>query len=273
VRYKNDAAPGGNKAKLLLADGSAIDLNEAGNGRISKQGNAQITKQSGGLVYDLSKISKTAPVIFNTLITPKGGQYQLTLSDGTKVWLNAASSLRFPTAFTGNGRKVILSGEAYFEVAKNNAMPFEVQVNGMTVKVLGTHFDVMAYGDENKVVTTLLEGAVKISKGNASAVLQPGQQATLNNSGNIAVDAADMEKAVAWKNGLFEFNDDNIEMIMRQLARWYDMEVKYEGDMQDKDFTGSIPRGSNLSEVLNMLALTGILQFRIEGKYITVQAH
>ena len=208
----------------------------------------------------------------NTIQTPRGGQYEVVLAEGTKVWLNSASSMSYPTAFTGNSRQVTLKGEAYFEVAEDKARPFKVSVGDVQVDVLGTHFDVMAYDDENAINTTLLAGAVRVTaKGVVSQVLTIGQEASMDRStGSLTVKAVDAEAAVAWKNGIFDFEGASTESVMRQLARWYDVDVQYEGKA-DKHFRGTIPRSSNVSEVFKMLELTGEVHFSIDGKKIIVK--
>jgi ferric-dicitrate binding protein FerR (iron transport regulator) len=192
------------------------------------------------------------------------------LSDGSKVWLNAASSLRFPASFAGKERKVELLGEAYFEVAKNAAMPFKVKVNGMEVEVLGTHFNINSYENESTVRTTLLEGSVKINNNNSSSLLKPGQQAQVNKAGEIKIiNNVDVEEAIAWKEGKFQFDRADIHDIMRQLARWYDVDVEYKGSVSSH-FGGTISRDVNLSQVLNMLHLTGEVKFQIEDRKVIV---
>jgi hypothetical protein len=267
----HDVLPGGNRAVLRLANGKTIYLDNAQNGVLAKEGDAQINKtRDGQLVYQSGKSSRSATSEMNTVATPRGGQYQLVLNDGSKVWLNSASSVSFPTVFTGNTRDVEITGEAYFEVAKNAAKPFRVKTNHVLVEVLGTHFNVMAYNDENSVKTTLLEGAVKISNNENASVLKPGQQASLNQNGQIkVVDDADAENSVAWKDGLFQFTDSGIEAIMRQVARWYDVSVSYEGKIPEREFTGRISRNVKASELLNMLKYEGI-NFKIEDKHITI---
>ncbi|MEO9021462.1 MAG: FecR domain-containing protein [Ginsengibacter sp.] len=266
---KNDVTPGGNKAVLTLADGSTIILDSAQNGTITTQGNIKILKLNGMLTYNnLSK--KASPLLYNTISTPRGGQYQLILADGSKVWLNAASSLRFPASFEGKERKVELLGEAYFEVAKNASMPFKVKTNGMEVEVLGTHFNINSYDDESSIRTTLLEGRVKINKNNTSSFLKPGQQAQVNKAGEIRiVNDADMEEAVAWKEGKFQFDRADIHAVMRQVARWYDVDVEYKGPVVSH-FGGTISRNVNLSQVLNMLHLTGEVKFEVKDKKVMV---
>lgn len=224
-RFKNDIKPGGNKAILILADGSKITLDSAGKGELAIQANALIEKPAEGeLAYTEDNQKKATEVLFNMVSTPKGGQYQVLLSDGTKVWLNAASSLKFPTSFPGNEREVELQGEAYFEVSKNADKPFHVLVNDMRVEVLGTHFNIMAYDNESVIKTTLLEGSVKVRKGESTQILEPGQQAQLQQNETIKlVKDADLAETMAWKNGLFKFNDLTIDEIMHQVERWYDI--------------------------------------------------
>lgn len=266
-----DLPPGGNKAILTLGDGSNIILDSAGNGNLASQGNTSITKSgTGELVYKSNNKAAEA-IVYNTVTTPKGGQYHIVLPDGSKVWLNAASSLRFPTSFSGNERRVEITGEVYFEVAHNAKMPFIVKANETEVAVLGTHFNMMAYPDEKVMKTTLLEGSVKVSRAGKSAMLAPGQQARLSTSSeNIRVlDDVDMDKEMAWKTGYFQFEDDNLESIMRQVSRWYDVDIAYEGNASREHFTGRLPRNANVSKVLKILSLSGV-KFRIEGKSIIV---
>ena len=198
----------------------------------------------------------------------------MVLADGSKVWLNAASSLRFPASFIGKERKVELTGEGYFEVAKDADMPFKVVMNnGMEVEVLGTHFNVMGYDDEGMVKTTLVEGKVKVIKGSNHIMLLPNQQGSLlRENDNLKIDwNADVNKAISWKNGLFDFDNDAITDIMRQLARWYDVEIQYSGNIVAQFYTGSIRRQVNISQVLFMLEQAGGVQFKIEGKKIIVK--
>lgn len=280
-QFRNDVSPGGNKAVLTLADGSQIILDDVQEGTITKQGNTLISKaKDGQLVYDLSnsgELASASEIVYNTISTPKGGQYQVILPDGSKVWLNAASSLKFPTKFTGKQRNVELNGEAYFEIEKNKEMPFQVAVNDMKVEVLGTHFNVTAYDDDDFHATTLLEGSVKISNKTGQMLLTPGQQAVVNKSDKIKVFSVDTEEAVAWKKGYFLFNNENIKSIMKKVSRWYDVEVTYQGDMTNEEFTGTISRFKNVSEVLKLLELTKDVHFEIvadnaagKGRRITV---
>jgi ferric-dicitrate binding protein FerR (iron transport regulator) len=209
--------------------------------------------------------------LYNTISTPKGGQYQVTLSDGSKVWLNAASSLRFPATFSGKERKVELTGEGYFEVAHNKKMPFHVTVNDLDVEVLGTHFNINAYADESAIKTTLLEGSVKVVKGNETKIIEPGEQASVTTSEDeINVkQQVDLEQVVAWKNGIFQFERADIESVMRQISRWYDIDVDYHGRVSEH-FGGTISRDVNISDVLKMLEMTGGVNFKIDGKKVIV---
>ncbi len=274
-----DILPGENKAILILDDGSRINLDDAASGLIASESNTTIRKLPDGQLHYVAGAPKAGSEIrFNTVATPRGGQFQITLPDGSRVWLNAGSSLRFPTLFTGGERKVELTGEAYFEVAENKAMPFKVLANNSEIRVLGTHFNVMAYDDEKQMNTTLLEGSVQILKGADKVLIKPGQSAILNKaSEKITVAAADADQAVAWKNGYFIFVDESIESIMRKVSRWYDVEVSYTGNLNNKDFTGTISRNKNVSELLRMLELTGAVHFKIaqedlsgKGRRITV---
>jgi len=270
--------PGSNKAILTLDNGEQVVLEDAKNGIITQQGNASVNKtDSGRLLYNKIAGNEAATsIVYNTLRTPYGGQYQMTLQDGTKVWLNAGSSLRFPASFSGNERNVTLIGEAYFEVAKDKDRPFLVTVNAgsgmpMTVKVLGTHFNINAYPDEQQNRVTLLEGAVKVDCGAANALLAPGKEAILNKlSGKISVSSGDTEAATAWKNGYFLFDNEKVESIMRQISRWYNVEIIYQGDVSRKAIAGSLSRSKNVDDVLKMLELTGTVHFKIEGRRITV---
>jgi ferric-dicitrate binding protein FerR (iron transport regulator) len=269
-KSNNDVLPGKNTAILTLSDGSTVVLDEVQNGTVSTQGNTKVLKLDNGMLSYNTLNHKTSEILYNTIATPKGGQYQLVLSDGSKVWLNAASSLRFPATFAGKERKVELLGEAYFEVAKNAAMPFKVKTEGMEVEVLGTHFNINSYEDESSARTTLLEGSVKINHGNTSDLLKPGQQAKLNRDGEIKIiNDADVDEAVAWKEGKFQFDRADIHDVMRQIARWYDVSVDYKG-IVSSHFGGTISREVNLSQVLKMLELTGELKFEIEGRHVMV---
>jgi len=268
-KFKDDVVPGGNKATLTLADGSVILLDDAKNGTLAQQGSAKVIKLDGKLLYDLAS-ERSKQVVYNTISTPKGGQYQLELPDGSLVWLNASSSIHFPTSFIEKERRVEITGEAYFEVAKNADKPFIVSVNNSEVQVLGTHFNINAYNDEEEVRTTLLEGAVKFVDGNNTSLLQPGQQSQLTKDRIVkVVNDVDVNEVVAWKNGLFSFENAGIETIMRQLSRWYDVEIEYKGKTDDI-FVAEMSRNIKLSDVLKALELTGRVKFEIDGKKIVV---
>ena len=268
---KQDVAPGGNKAILTLGDGSTIVLNGAKIGKLARQGNIIIKKAAAGQISYRDVVVDFHPsknIIYNTAATPQGGQYQFILADGTKVWLNASSSIKYPVVFNGNERRVELTGEAYFEVAHNAKKPFKVISNGQTVEVLGTHFNINAYNDEQAVKTTLLEGSVKVSAGKVSNIIKPGQQARFDH-GLIDVMNVDADEVVAWKNGFFFFEDNNIQEVMRQLSRWYGVEIKYEGQLPSRRFSGEISRNVNLSQILDILSFKQI-HYKIDGKTIIV---
>ncbi len=268
--YKNEVLPGGDKAILTLADGSTIVLDTMQNGNLAQQGNTTVIKLDGKLAYNAANAGAN-DIAYNTLTTPRGGQYQVELPDGTRVWLNAASSLRFPTAFVGGERRVEISGEAYFEVAKNKAMPFVVSVNGTEVHVLGTHFNVMAYSEEGKIATTLLEGSVQVSKAGKKHVIVPGQQAVWKENGDFNLNGdIDLEEVVSWKNGKFHFNNADIKVIMRQIARWYDVDVEYRDNLSETQLGGIVSRKEDLRQLLSYFEMTGKVKFNLEGRKIIV---
>jgi ferric-dicitrate binding protein FerR (iron transport regulator) len=259
--------PGTNKAILTLANGKTIVLNNAQKGNIAVQGNISIQKTGEG---DVTYKGTTDSIQYNTLTTPRGGQFHITLADGTEVWLNAASSIRYPTAFKGTERQVELTGEAYFEVARNSHQPFYVKSSAQTVQVLGTHFNVHTYNNESAIRTTLLEGSIKVSSASGKSVLlKPGQQSTIINNNISVKEDADTEEAIAWKDGKFKFDDTDLRTVMLQLERWYDIEVKYEGTMNNLRFSGGTFMNKNLSEVLKVLALSGV-HYRIEGRTVII---
>jgi transmembrane sensor len=277
---KNDvAAPAYTKAILLLADGKEVILDSTVNGPLAVQENINIIKSGDGqLIYQAgSSLPAASPLLMNTLTVPKGSRpLQLILTDGTKVWLNAASSITYPVAFTGNDRKVRMSGEAYYEVAKDAGKKFYVSANGVETEVLGTHFNVNAYEDEANIKVTLLEGGVRVSTiqpqtqntrlndGN-SQVLSPGQQAKWENGGMIRVlNDVNTDEVMAWRDGFFDFNGTDIQSVMRQLSRWYNIEVEYKGKITDNHFSGIISRNNNVSQVLKMLQSTGVVRFNVE---------
>ena len=264
-----DIAPGGNKATLTLADGSKIDLGSVKNGALTTQSGTHIIKQNEQLSYNAADNAIATEATYNTLTTPKGGQYQLTLVDGTKVWLNAASSLKFPTAFTSGDRVVELTGEAYFEVAHNAKQPFKVRAANQVIEDVGTQFDVNSYADEDIAATTLVQGSVKILNAKGQTMISPGQQYLLKNNGSSEIkDNVDIEEVTAWKSGMFQFDNADIKTIMRQISRWYNVDVEYSGQVPASTYHGRISRNSNASAVLRILELSGI-NFTIErGKII-----
>lgn len=273
-----DFKPGTEKAMLALDDGTTIDLTEAGNGKLSNRDGILITKtDEGKLVYDVKDTDeRISESVFHTLVTPKGGQYKVVLPDGSAVWLNAASSLRFPTHFSAKERRVELKGEGYFEIAKlmnkKGRTPFIVESRGQQVEVLGTHFNINAYPENNLIKTTLLEGSVKLIKGKSSCVLIPCEQASLDTSTDqITVEKnAEPESVIAWKNGKFNFDEANIKDVMQQISRWYDVEVVYKGDFSDVLFTGDIARSENANQILKLLKGIHQVDFIISGRTITV---
>ncbi len=266
--------PGGNKAMLVLADGSTVPLDSANLGQIAKQGDANINNNGESLIYDNQ--GPSTKVVYNAIVTPRGGQYQLGLPDGSRVWLNAASSIRFPTAFPGRERRVEITGEAYFQIAADPNRPFLVAVKGndsMEVQVLGTSFNVMAYTDEQEITTTLENGAVKLVHGTSQTVLQPGYAGTLTHHTGFSTAPADLEQTLAWKEGKFRFRNTNIQTIMRQISRWYDVDISYEGDLSDVDLTGIISRRENAASLLKILSATQRVQFETTKNKIRVKPY
>lgn len=270
----NDVAPGGNKAVLTLADGSRIALDDVQQGEIAVQSGISITKTSEGqLIYERADAEfrvLNSHDVYNKIETPKGGQYQVNLPDGSMVWLNAASSLRYPAVFSGTERKVELTGEAYFEISPNKLMPFKVVSASQVVEVLGTHFNINAYSNESQIRTTLIEGSVKVSESSVQKVsyLKPGEEA-LNKKGEIMIHSANVEQVIAWKNGNFQFNDMYLVDIMRQLERWYDVDIDY-SSIPHTRYNAYMSRDLNLSRVLEILEVTGRVKFSIEGKTIKI---
>ncbi|WP_114939089.1 FecR family protein [Mucilaginibacter endophyticus] len=272
---KSDVAPGDSKAILTLSNGSQITLNNAQNGNLAQQGATTVHKAGNGLISylmgdNINQQTETGDKTpeYNTITTPRGGEYKVILPDGTQVWLNAASSIRFPVVFSGNQRNVETTGEVYFEVTKDKHKPFTVTTGKQTITVLGTHFNVMAYPEEAHIVTTLLEGSVEITDGTNTKFLRPHQQAISGE--DIIVTDANEDEAVNWKNGITSFSDADIKTIMRMVSRWYDVDVEYQGQPSGRLFTGSISRKSNLSELLRILTLTHI-RFTLEGKRLIVK--
>jgi transmembrane sensor len=271
ANYIGVIVPGKTRATLTLGNGQTIILDTASDGLLARQGGTKVLNKEGSLIYQGAKDAEaTQP---NTLTTGKGEQYQVTLSDGTKVWLNAASSLKYPARFTGKDRTVELTGEAYFEVKKDQDKPFKVLVSPrrLEVNVLGTSFDIMSYEEEGSIKTTLVDGSVRLTKDQQSIRLSPGQQATLgDNAVAFATADADLEQALAWKNGMFQFDNLDIQTIMRQVARWYDVDVDYQGSTKNQVYSGMIPRKENISELLKFLEYTGTVHFVVEGRKIIV---
>jgi ferric-dicitrate binding protein FerR (iron transport regulator) len=265
--------PGTNVATLTLGNGKQILLNSANKGTLAVQGNTVITKNAAGQIsYKVTGTGHTnEKIAYNTVTTPLGGQYRITLPDGSNVWLNAGSSLKYPSRFVGNERHVELHGEAYFEIFKNKNAPFTVAAENVNIKVLGTHFNVMAYENEPAVNTTLLEGSVALNSKSAHAMLIPGQQAVADKTAdNIILRKVNVEDAVAWKNGYFSFRKENIKTAMNKIARWYNVDVEYSGNVNNKILGGTVSRAENINELLNYVELTGIAKFKIEGRRIKV---
>jgi transmembrane sensor len=287
-----EAATGGNKATLTLADGSKINLNEAVEGQIARQSDIQIYKVTDGqLVYSRPLAEqagkKKDTESYNQITTPKAGQYQINLSDGTKVWLNSLSSIRFPAIFDGDERRVEITGEVYFEVSpykvSNRRIPFLVVCNNQVIEVVGTHFNVNSYRDEGAVKTTLLEGSVKVYavRGAAGKIgeavrLKPGEQSILKQTNSrtsaISVEKADTESAIAWQRGFFKFKDTDIQEVMRQLSRWYDLDVVYKGPLPQDQFTGYVSKKVAISDVLTILEEGGGVKFHVKDKQVEVMA-
>jgi transmembrane sensor len=258
-----DIAPGKAGAILTLADGTKVVLDSLGNGTIPTQGGAAVVLKNNELSYDVTG-AIAGNTVYNTMSTPKGRQFQITLPDGTRVWLNSESSIRFPTVFAGGQRTVEVTGEAYFEVAKDAAVPFRVNINDRAeVEVLGTHFNINAYENESRINTTLLEGSVKVKRQREMTMLKPGQQAQIANvlpsNGGIGpgsirvIHKANIDKVMAWKNGLFDFEDATLEEVMRQLERWYDIQVVYETGVPETRFYGQINKQNSLQELMHIL--------------------
>ena len=272
---KTDVKPGKNQATLTLASGKKLILNNTLSGQLANEAGVTITKNSKGeLIYttQASGSTKQSSNRINTLATSKGEQYQVILPDGSHVWLNAASTLKYPVAFTGNERLVELTGEAYFEVTHNKAMPFKVKTRQQQVEVLGTHFNINAYADEKTTATTLLEGSVKVTttSRNQKMIIKPGEQSTVNGD-TMNVQEVDTDEAVAWKNGYFLFNDENLAGIMKKVSRWYNVEVEYkDAAMQSLVFSGTVSKYQNVSQVIKTLELTNAVHFKVLDNKIIV---
>jgi transmembrane sensor len=272
VVHQQEIGPGSNIAVLTLSNGQKINLSTANNGQIARQAGIQIYKTSSGQITYKSAVDPASDVITtNTISTPKGGQWQITLPDGSNVRLNSASSFSYPTSFKNQRERIVqLRGEGYFEVAKDKAHPFIVKTDQQSVEVLGTHFNINAYSDEPAVKTTLAEGSVKVlAKNGKSQLLSPGQQAILE-QGQLSRVAVNIDDELAWTKGSFRFSDQNIQSIMRQIARWYDIEVKYDPNISYGGLHGRLSRNKNLSQVLSGLEATQSVHFKVEGRRITV---
>jgi transmembrane sensor len=279
LAHKNDIPPGRNKAILTLTDGSKIALTDTGNGKIASQNGIQITKSAKGqLIYTIkasgdpnAASGETQQIAFNTIETPKGGQFQVILPDGSKVWLNAFSSLKFPVNFSlAKERRVELKGEAYFEVVHNEALPFRVITGKQVVEDLGTRFDVNAYDDEASTKTSLLQGKVRVTAGGKTTLLVPGQQATVANG--IKVSEINTGEVIAWKNGYFNFDDEKLENIMKSVARWYNVDVVFEDESLKSETFGAITtRFANISTLLKIMEQTGDARFSIDGSTIKIR--
>lgn len=274
ILVSNKINPGSNKAVLTLSDGKQIVLDDTQNGRIADQGDASIRKTAeGNLIYEVKGTDlsgeKAGKPVFNRMTTPRGGQYQLILPDGTKVFLNAASSLKYPTVFDQKERRVELTGEGYFEVAGNREKPFLVNVNGaQEIEVLGTHFNVKAYPDDKDIRTTLLEGSVKINYKDRHVLLKPKYVAVNDLKGNLLVKQANIEQVMAWKNGLFVFDNVNLKEAMNMAARWYDIEVDYRGNVAQKKLWGTVSKYKTITELLDKIKFTTGINYKIEGRRV-----
>lgn len=259
------------KAVLTLANGQKIILTDAEIGVLSNENGIFISKTADGELVYINNNQALQQESINQIDIPKGENYQIKLPDGTKVWLNAASSLRYPSAFIGKERQVELSGEAYFEVAKNKDKPFKVKTSNQTIEVLGTHFNVNSYPDENWTRTTLLEGSVKVNRKEKSIILKPGEQAlTATQNTNIQTSVVDTEEVLAWKSGYFLFENADIKYIMRHLARWYDIEIEYSEEITKQKFGGAFQQSASLEELLGFLKSYGDVNFKVQGRKVIV---
>ncbi len=271
--HVQDIPPGSIKATLTLGNGKKIILSAVKKGRLAMEGGAEINKEADGQLTYRNAAALSAPdTTINTMSTPIGGQYNLVLADGTRIWLNASSSVRYPTVFNGTVRQVEVTGEAYFEVAHNAAKPFKVLSNGQQIEVLGTHFNVNAYRDEDVVTTTLLQGRVRVANITGAQILSPGQQTVVYAGGKgmiKLVEDADTDEAVAWKDGYFQFNQADVHQVMRQLSRWYDIHVSYRNPSSKREFQGAIQRNLRLSQVLRILEKSN-MHFMVNGKEVMV---
>ena len=262
--------PGGNHALLKLANGEIIVLDTMEDGTIN-YGGTKIRKANGILDFTNAKVEDNASLTYNVLSTPRGGQYKCLLPDGTQAWLNAESTLRFPSSFSGaETRNVEVTGEVYFEVKSDKQKPFIAKAHDMTVQVLGTHFNLNAYMDEPIIKTSLLEGSIKLNSTGGSKLLKPGEQGVVDvGSGKVKITQPDMVEVVAWKNGLFHFDGADLYTIMGQIGRWYDVEVEFDGNIEPRVFAGKISRNAELKEVLQILELSNV-KLILDGRKIIV---
>ena len=276
---KDIIAPSTNRAMIRLSDGSIVYLDSSGNGTLASQSGVNVIKTADGkIIYNPpGAASKKGVALYNTLINPRGSKViDMTLTDGSRVWLNAGSSVTYPVVFNGHDRVVTITGEAYFEISQDASKPFKVIKGDLKVEVLGTHFNVNAYDDESEIKVTLLEGSVKVSTAkqlNASTIISPGQQARITKNKVETVNDVDLESVMSWKNGIFYFNNSNIEMIMRQVANWYDVEVEYQGNVRNEYFGGTISRSENISQLIKALELTKTIKIKIQGKKLIISPY
>lgn len=267
--------PDTRKAVLILANGSTISLSEIHDGNIAQQGHVTIHKKQNGQLEYRSTAEDNSIAGTNVLRTPRGGEYQVLLEDGTRIWLNSASSLQFPVHFNSGDRRVVLTGEAYFEVAKavnpqtNHKKTFIVSVDNMEVQAIGTAFNISAYREDNRTQTTVVEGLVKVNRNNRSNMLEPGKKLITSDS-TVTIEDADIKQETAWKNGEFVFHNTSLKMVMNELARWYDMDVAYAPGVPSLHFSGEVQRESDINKVLQMLEYTGGVRFTISKRIITV---
>lgn len=264
--------PATNKAVLTLSDGRQISLDSSA-GTVLKDGDITIRKSKDGLVVYEGAAPKNGLAKdlsrYNTIQTPKGGVYQVVLPDNSKVWLNNASSIRFPVQFSKNERRIQITGEAYFEVVSDKRKPFRVESERQIVEVLGTHFNINAYTDEPVIKTTLFEGSIRVRAGNNTSMLQPGLQSILSTDNEIKISAADLHSVISWKDGFFEFDKVDIQTFMRQIARWYDIEIEYKGEIPKDEFVGKIKRNADIGAVLNILE-HGKIKFQLKGRKLII---
>lgn len=270
----DDVPPGSANAILTLADGKNIKLDDQQNGVLSQQDDVAISKSGTGIILTAKNITANeSDLALNKITIPRAGKYNITLSDGTKIWLNSSSSLSFPTAFSGKERKVRLTGEAYFEVAKNKKMPFIIDVNGkQEVEVLGTHFNITAFEDDKNITTALIEGSVRVNAKTKQVLIKPGEMVINNLQDNLSIRKADLDEIMAWKNDMFIFSNENIASVMKKISRWYDVEVAYKGDMTNMNIDGNYSRAKGLKSLLKNIELLDKVDFEIKERRITVIA-